>query len=209
MKNILFASICLSALIFHSGCTREPLNNLSEDESRIYITKRDETVNFASYSTFSIADSVAVIEDNQLRGRALTTVDAAYINAVRAQMQARGYTEVSRDASPDLAINVSRIYNTYTGVFSYNDYLDYYGGYWDPYYWGYSGYNYMFPTYYGFYEITEGALSIDMFDLVNASNNNIRGVWNGLVRGAGVFRTDKAETAAQILFDQSTYLRTN
>ncbi len=154
---------------------------------------------------------MAVIENNQLKGRALTSVDAAYISAVKNEMQQRGYTLVAKDEDPDLALNVNRIYNSYTGVFSYNDYWNYYGGYWDPYYWGYPGYNYWFPPVYGYYEITEGALSIDMFDLRNApaNNNNILNVWNGLIRGTGTFRENSAAPGVKILFDQSAYLQTN
>ena len=80
-----------------------------------------------------------------------------------------------------------------------------------PYYWGYPGYDYLFPSSYGYYEVTEGALSIDMFDLANAANNNnnIKGIWNGLIRGSGIFRVENANDGVKILFDQSTYLKTN
>jgi hypothetical protein len=210
MKKILSAVACTATLIYAGSCTKEPLNNLTESESRIYISNRDESVNFGSYQTFSIADSVAVIDNNQFAEMAFTAVDAAYIEAVKNQMQQKGYTLVGRNDNPDLAISVNRIFNTTTGVFSYADYWGYYGGYWDPYYWGYPGYDYMFPTAYGIYETTEGAWSIDMFDLMNADdNNNIKGIWNGLIRGPGIFRQENAEPGVKILFDQSTYLSTN
>lgn len=211
MKKILIIAVCIISLLYISQCTKEPLNNLTESEGRIYITNHDESAGYSSYSTFSIADSVAVIENNQLTGRALTAVDAAYIEAVKTQMQQKGYTLVNKDAGPDLAISVNRIFNSYTGVFNYADYWGYYNGYWDPYYWGYPGYDYLFPTSYGYYQVTEGALSIDMFDLVNAAdnNNNIKGIWNGLIRGSGIFRVENANDGVKILFDQSTYLQTN
>lgn len=210
MKKYFTPCCCMAIVLLISSCTKEPLNNLSEDEGRIYITKHDETANFGAFQTFSIADSVAVIQDNQFAGRALTAVDAAYIQAVKEQMQQKGYSLVARDANPDLAINVSRIFNSYTGVFSYGDYLNYYNGYWDPYYWGYPGYDFFFPTYYGFYQITEGALSIDMFDLMDAGTDgekDIKGIWNGLIRGSGTFKEGNAAEAVKILFDQSTYIK--
>lgn len=209
MKKYFTPFCCLTIVLLAGSCTKEPLNNLSEDEGRIYITKHDESASFGAFQTFSIADSVAVIEDNQFAGLALTSVDAAYIQAVKDQMQQRGYSLVARDADPDLAININRIFNSYTGVFSYGDYFNYYNGFWDPYYWGYPGYDFYFPGYYGFYEITEGALSIDIFDLMNAGNNNIKGIWNGLIRGSGTFRADKAANGVKILFDQSTYIQSN
>jgi hypothetical protein len=42
----------------------------------------------------------------------LTSVDAAYIEAVKTQMQQKGYTLVNKDADPDLAISVNRIFNS-------------------------------------------------------------------------------------------------
>jgi hypothetical protein len=210
MKSLIIAGCCLAVILITRGCTKEPLNNLSESEARIYITNHDESANFGTYSTFSIADSVAVIENNQLAGRDRATVDAAYIEAVKAQMQQRGYTLVARDQDPDIAININRIYNSYTGVFSYADYYGYYGGYWDPYYWGYPGYDYMFPGAVGFYEVTEGAWSIDMLDLKNAdASNNIKGIWNGLIRGSGSFNPANAADGVSKLFEQSEYLQTN
>jgi hypothetical protein len=210
MKKILITVCCAAILLYVSQCTKEPLNNLTESEGRIYITNHDGSVNFGNYQTFSIADSAAVIENNQFVGRALADVDAAYIEAVKNEMQQKGYTLVGRNENPDLALNVNRVLNSSIGVFSYADYWGYYDGYWDPYYWGYPGYDYMFPTSYGFYEVTEGALSIDMFDLKNAdANNNIKGIWNGLIRGSGTFRPENAPSGVKILFDQSSYLQTN
>ena len=52
-----------------SYCTKDPIKNLSEEESRIYITNYDTTVSFSNYKTFKLADSIAIIENNQLLGR--------------------------------------------------------------------------------------------------------------------------------------------
>ncbi|WEK37717.1 MAG: DUF4136 domain-containing protein [Candidatus Pseudobacter hemicellulosilyticus] len=206
MKSIILTISTAVSVLVLAGCSKEPLNNLTEEESRIYITNHDSTVNFGSYTTFSVADSVAVISNNRLEGKALTAYDAAIIAAVKAELQARGYTPVSKDANPDLGINISRVYNSSTGLISYPDYWGGYGGYWDPFYWGYGGYGYYFPTYYGSYTITEGALSIDALDLKDASaDKQIMGVWNGLVRGTGIFRESNAAGQAKALFDQSAY----
>lgn len=194
-----------------SSCTREPLNNLNGEEGRIYITHHDSTVNFANYSTYSISDSVAVVDNNKLTEKSRSGGDLASINAVKDQMAQRGFKLVDRDQNPDLGLSVSRVYNTYSGVVSYPDYYGYYNGFWDPYYWGYGGYDYYFPTpyYYGTYQVTEGALSVDLLDLKDArSTQKIRGIWNGLVRGTGVFQGNAA-VEVQTLFKQSSYLRTS
>src|SRR5205809_1522545 len=207
-KQLLIAVFSVCAASFF-GCTKEPLNNLNEEESRIYITNSDTTVNFGSYKTYSISDSVVVL-DNGRSYNDLTPPDQSYIDAVNKYMQQRGYTLVSKEKNPDIGIDVNRIYNTSTGYYSYDDYWDYYGGYWDPYYWGYGGYGYYIPTSYGIYQISEGAMSIDMLDLKNAgTKGSIDVIWNGLIRGEGIFNSANADPIVKALFDQSTYLQSN
>ena len=207
-KQLSFAvcAVC-TAILF--GCTKEPLNNLTEEESRIYVTNSDSTIAFSTYKTYSISDSVAVL-DNGDSYKDLKPVDQAYIDAVNKYMQQRGYMLVGKENNPDIGIDVNRIYNTSTGYYSYTDYWDYYNGYWDPYYWGYEGYGYYVPSSYGIYQITEGAMSIDMLDLKNASTKGkIDVIWNGLIRGEGIFNAANADPIVKALFDQSTYLQTN
>lgn len=204
---LMIAPVVILAVV--TGCRKEPIRNLSRAESRIYVTHSDSTVNFSNYQTFSFADSVNVIEDNQLVERALTDADAAVLHAVAVKLQALGYTQVEYSAQPDLGVNVSRIYSN-TKVVTYPDYWGDYYGYWDPGYWGYGGYAYTFPGYYGVYQIQEGGLSVDLLDLKNAAQNKaIKGIWNGLVRGTGVFDIENAESEVEALFKQSAYITTN
>ncbi|HVV05675.1 MAG TPA: DUF4136 domain-containing protein [Puia sp.] len=211
MKTIgwLTGGALLTILAFGS-CRKDPLNNLTNDESRIYITNYDTTANFSSYKTFSVTDSVDVIQDNQLYGRERSSYDSLLLAAISSSLQQRGYQLVARESSPDLAVNVARVYNTSTGVFSYGDYWDYYGDYWDPYYWGYGGYGY-YPPYYavGVYSITSGGLEIDLLDLKNASanGNKIKTIWTGLARGEQVFNQGNAASEVQALVNQSSYLK--
>ena len=192
-----------------NSCKKDPLNNLTNDESRIYITNYDTTASFSSYGTFSIADSVDVIQDNQLTGREKSAFDSTVINAVAQLMQQRGYQQVAVKSNPDLAINISRVYSTSTGVFSYGDYWDYYGGFWDPYYWGYPGYGYYDPYAVGVYTIQSGGLEIDMLDLKNATanGNKLKAIWTGLARGEQVFNRANAVNEVTALFEQSAYLK--
>ena len=189
------------------SCTKNVMNNLDPDEMPLYITKQEPSVDFSNYSTYSLADSVAVIDNDQLVERVRTDYDAAFIDAIAAQMQSRGFTRVSHADTPDLGITISRIYNDYTGIIDYSNYWGYYDGYWGSDYWGYPGYDYYFPPMYGTYTVTDGGVAIDMFDLKNAaSNNQIRQVWSGLVRGTGTFNINIVTMHAQALFDQSPYL---
>lgn len=209
MKQITI--LCAAMLsIFLTQCTKEPLNNLTQEESRIYVTNYDTAVQFSTYKTFKLADSVANIENNRLLGKSLSSNDAQFINAVSSSLTQRGYVPVSGGASADLGVTVSAITNTSTQLVDYTDYNGYYGGYWDPYYWGYSDYAYDFPTYYGIYQTGETALQVDIIDLKNAAQNGnkLDVVWSGLIRGSGIFSSAAAVQIAA-LFAQSPYLKTN
>jgi hypothetical protein len=155
------------------------------------------------------------MQDNQSAGKDLTSYDAAVISAIKAAMVSRGFQEVDRSASPDIGINVSRVYSSYTGVINYPSYWDYYGAAYDPTYWGYGGYGYYDPTYYGggyydVYQITEGALSIDALNLKDAKNDNtIHPLWSAIARGTEVFNGNNVATEIKAFFDQSPYLTTN
>jgi hypothetical protein len=118
--------------------------------------------------------------------------------------------KVDRTQNPDLGINLSRVFNTNTNVVDLSDYWNYYGGYYDPYYWGYGGYDYYYPPVYSLYQSTEAAFSIDILDLKNASSaQTIRVIWNGLIRGEGIFNNSNVQSQVQALFNQSPYLKTN
>lgn len=203
MKKIDLAMAGFIGICFIAGsCTKEPLSKLTPEESRIYITDYDSLADFSSFKTYSIADSVAVIS-NGTSPKQRTATDAAYIDAVKKYMAQSGYQLVNKDQSPDIGININRIYNTSTGLVDYSNY----GGYWDPYYWGYPGYGYYVPYTYGVYSVTEGLVSIDMFDLKNATaSGKINLIWNGLIRGEGIFSTTNADANVLALFNQSKYL---
>jgi hypothetical protein len=201
--------IALAVLAF-AGCKKDPLNNLSNEETRIYTVNYDTTANFSNYKTFSIADSAAVISNNQLIGRDFTGYDSTVIAATTRAMQQRGFTLVSKTSSPDLAVDISRVYNTSTGLFSYGDYWDNYGGYWDG-YWGYPDYGYYSPYAVGVYSIQNGGLEIDLLDLKNAAaeGNKIQVKWTGLARGEETFSTANVSSEVAALFGQSANLKTN
>lgn len=204
--NVMIAALVVVLLV---SCRKDVYDDLSESESRVYITRYDSTANFSNYATFRVADSVNVIENGQLTQRARTTYDASVIAAVRQAMAQRGYQEQTNTAvKPDIGVNIARIVNSYSGLVSYGDYWGGYGGYWDPFYWGYGGYGYYFPYTIGTYTIRQGALSIDMLDLKNpnTTNNRINTIWTGLGRGSGIFSQGNVNEIVTSLFSQSNYL---
>jgi hypothetical protein len=205
-----WALVAVAALVTVTSCTKDPMNNLTAEESRIYITNRDNTVNFGNYKTYSISDSVFVIDNNQALGPQTTATDLQLLSAVRQGLESRGYVRVARSQTPDLGINVSRLYNTTTNLVDLGGYWGGYGGFYDPFYWGYGGYGYGWPAAYGLVQSTEAMISLDMLDLKNApTNQTIRVIWNGLIRGSGIFGGEAASIGVQALFAQSPYLNTN
>lgn len=202
--------IAVIATAVLSGCTKDPLNHINDDESRLYITNHDSTADFAAYHTFSVADSVAVIVNNQLKEKSTNAFDQQLISETISRMEQQGYTWVSRDDNPDLVINISRVYNDYTGLIDYSNYYGGYYGYFDPYYWGYPGYSWYFPPIYGVYTLRDGGINLDMFDAKDAqATGELRLVWNGLIRGTGTFNEANILGNIRSLFDQSSYLRSN
>ncbi|HWV67731.1 DUF4136 domain-containing protein [Chitinophaga sp.] len=209
MKRTLFlfsAAAAVVAMVSFSSCRKDPLKDMTNEESRIYITNHDSTANFTSYSTFSIVDSVAVLtRSSDSAKKALTDYDQKLIASVTAAMQQRGYTLVNKAAKPDLAVNLTRIDNSYTNI-SWNPGWWGGGGYWDPGYWGYPGGGWYWPSYYTVYQVNEKQVAIDLFDLKNPKNNKYTAVWNALWRGSGVWSTGNIDSMVQASFAQSAYL---
>jgi hypothetical protein len=206
MKQHLLCSIIILALIQITGCRKDPLKDMTFDESRIYVTNNDPNVVYSTFSTFSISDSAGVLE-NGFFYKESTDVDLAYVNAVRSQMNARGFTEVAKDAQPDLAINLTRFYSTNTGIIDIG-YWGSYGGFYDPFYWGLGGLGYGGVPFFTTYSFTESAITLDILDLKNASETGeINIIWNGLIRGGGIFSTSTASGSVDALFNQSPYIQ--
>lgn len=208
MKTKILLLSCFVAIVGLMSCQKDHINDLSPADTAVFITNHDSTVNFSSYSTFSIPDSVAVISNNQLVDREKTAFDAQLIAAIAKNLSAKGFIRVPVQNKPDLGVTVSRIYNNYSKVVNYGDYWGYYDDYWDPWYWGYPGYSYYYPGSFGIYNITEGAIEIDMFDLKNATENNnqLKYVWNGMIRGSSTFNNNMVDSSVAALFRQSPYI---
>jgi hypothetical protein len=212
MKRTLFllsAVAVVVAMVSFSSCRKDPLDNMSGEESRIYITNHDSTANFSSYTTFSIVDSVAVLSrTNDSAVKELTDYDKQLITSVTNAMKGRGYTLVDKAAKPDMAINLTRIDNSYAAV-SWNP--GWWGGwgYWDPGYWGFPGGGWYWPPYYTVYRVNERQVAIDLFDLKDAKSNDskITAIWNSLWRGSGVWNSDNIASMVQASFAQSPYLQ--
>jgi hypothetical protein len=180
MKRLLMQTILVLAL-FQYSCIKEPdYEELSDNF--IVATNTDSLANFGSYATYYISDSVAVINNNTTDTILKNASTQKLVDAVKANMNARGYTFAAKGAKPDLGINLGIAKNTYVGVI-YSGWWDAYAGWWDPWYWGwYYPYYYPWATYYS---ITTGTVIVTMADLKNAqASQTLRIVWNAIAGGA-------------------------
>ncbi len=204
---MILSAIAVGALLF-SSCRKEPLNDMTEEESRIYVTNYDEQADFTTYNTFSIVDSVAVISNRDSK-KELTDYDIKLLGNLKSSLQARGYTLVDKSAKPDLAVNVTRIDNAYNSIGYNPGWWTGWPGYWDTGYWGYPGWNYWFPGYYTVFRYNERSVAIDLVDLKNApkENNQLTAIWNAMLRGTGVWNSSNLDSMTTAIFDQSPYLK--
>ncbi len=196
-------------LVYFSSCFKSPLNDLSNEEGRVYITNRDESAVFTSYKTFSIVDSVLIYNNNGASAQ-LTADDIALLNSIKSQMQSRGYILENKNDSPHLGINVTKIDQRFTSVI-----IDpvpggwaRLPGYWDPIYWGWGGGYYYPPSYY-VVSTREEIIFIDLLDIKNAGANNgkLNVIWNAQLRGPGVMEAYASVLGVEHAFEQSPYLK--
>ena len=196
MKKTSMMMVAISCLLAVS-CRKEPTRQLSDDESRIYITNKATGTNFGRFTTFAVRDSVLNV-DGDNRTYQLNNVDRAFIQAVRVNMRARGYTEVTTAQSPDLGLLVTRITKTSTGTIIWG------GGWGGGGWWGWG------PPLWGVttFEVREGMLAVDMGDVNKAPiQNQINLVWSGLIRGRAIFDINNATPQINQLFEQSPYIK--
>jgi hypothetical protein len=198
LKKASFLIICAS--IWLTSCTNDPINDLSDQDSQVFITNHDKSANFKSFKTFSVSDSVTVVQDNR-SGTALTQIDVALLNRIITNMQKLGYTYVAANKKPDVGLTAARITNTYLNVASTP-----YSSSWGGYYGGYYGY----PSYYT-YETSESYWAISMLDLKNADavKNQLNVIWDAQIRGSGLGNTDYIDQMVDAVFGQSTFLKIN
>jgi hypothetical protein len=136
---------------------------------------------------------------------------------VDAEMQKAGFVKVATAQEADVGITVSILkfqddvpaaYYPYAGGAGYV-------GYASPAFFGYPGYGYAFPPYYGYYQIQVGSISIEMLDLksVNiSSSNNLNVIWSAVLAGSLANGNTDENNRVRIIkaiegaFEQSPYL---
>jgi len=199
------ASLLILAAAFGiMSCSKDPISDLSTEETLVYVTNHDKAANYTQYKTFSIVDSVLVVENGQA-GTALTELDRDVLVRIMTNMEKLGYKYVRPQDKPDVGINASWISNTYLNVVS-QPLSNYYGGYW-----GGGGFGYGYPNYYQYYQTNENYWLISMLDFKNPNtvDKTFNVVWDAQIRGAGINDRQFVDTMVDSIFGQSSYLKIN
>lgn len=201
----------LLALIgLFAACQNDPLSDLTVEDSQVFITNHDQSVNFKQFKTFSIVDSVLIV-GNQGGGTSLSGTEVQFLNTIIQQMKNLGYTYVSPKEKPDVGINVAKVVNAYLNVVSQPN--PYYGNYWGGGFGGgyYPGYGYGYPSSYSYVQTREAYWYLEMLDFKNpdVQNEQYNVVWNASIRGNGLFDGVDFDTMVRSVFEQSNYLKIN
>lgn len=197
--------VCGGVVVGMSSCQRDPLKDLTTEDSQVFITNYDRSANFASYQTFSLPDSVVYLTNDRAQ-TSLTTLEQRFLDQVSQTMTSRGYRRTNTNA--DLGVAVSRINQRYVGVTS-DPYSSYYMNYWG--YGGFGSFYPYYPSYYSFYEVSDAYWQVQIVDLRNrnTANNQLNVVWQAEIRGDGIFDETSVNNILTSVFNQSTYLRSN
>ena len=213
MKNIF---ICFITLLLFSACQKDPdMDELSSDF--IVFTDYDKDVNFSSYTTYYIPDSVLIVgEGNQPRYWTENGSEGEatkIIAAVERNMHSRGYMKTSNKVNSDLGIQISYIKDV-SYFYNYNDPYWWWGypGYWGPGYWGpWDSWYYPYPIVYSY---SVGSILVEIVDLKTVAPrtpNALPLVWTsymtGLLSSSKDFNVQLAERAIDQAFAQSPYLK--
>ncbi len=185
------------------GCSRDPISDLDLADTQVYITNRSNAVDFRQFKTFSVVDSVTLIQNNG-SGKILQSTDKAMLTRIIARMVQLGYEQVLPADNPDVGINVTINNRRYDYVVTQPI-----GSYWGGYY---GGWGYGYPSYYTSYvQVSELFWVIDMLDFKHAdpSRKQVDVVWNAQIRGEGVYEDALVNNMVDGIFDQSAYLRVN
>lgn len=199
-----------------AACRDNAINDLSPQDSQVFITNYDRSVNFGNYRTFSLPDSVIVQANNQSQPSG-TPTELRFVNNVANALISRGYVRVTGSQKPDLGVAVIRVNDTYTGVTSspYSPYL--YNSWYGYGYGGFGGYYPYYPSYYSYYQVSDKYWDVQIVDLKNrpvtpggtpaTDSTQLSVIYDAQIRGDGIFDDNSVDNAVNAIFNQSPYLK--
>ena len=209
MKKIIFIS---ALALLAAACHKEPYPQDNDNEYLVY-TSPSKDVNFASFRTFDLADSLLIIGQSEKPVYSQSNEALALIQQVRTNMENLGYIYTPDNPDADLGVQMTYIIKTERYVKYYNDpywWLDY-PGYWPSGYWGnWTGFYYPYPVTYTY---TTNALLTDIVDLTGEEKEGtpLEVVWTSYIGGpaGSTLRGDiqRMKVSIDQAFAQSPYLK--
>jgi hypothetical protein len=199
--------LCVGFLAVLWSCQPEP-DTLKLLDELVVSTNRDTNIDFQNYSTFSIATDTIGFVSNRSNDTILIHTRSDYprpvLQKVIANLNAVGYSRVNKTDNPDMRINVY-VVNDYN-LFQQVIYPDYYYPSYYGYGYGYGGY---YPySYVNTYATNTGSLVVEILDLKNVSNNQVKVIWGAYMGDvySAIDVIKQSEAAIDQAFVQSPYL---
>lgn len=204
----------LLALVAFTACEKDPDLDKVENQVVTY-TQYDKSANFASAHTYYIPDSIVFVNGSNtayLDSLETTTL----INAVKENMNSRGYVQTNDKDLADLGIQLSWIETTYYYAQAHtNDWWNAYPGSWRPMYWGNWWSTWYYP-YTNIFSYTNGSLLTEMVDLSAsrlAKADGLKVIWQsysvGLLQETVNENLTMAVKGIDQAFAQSPYIKAN
>ena len=163
----------------------------------------DENVNFSTFKTYAMPDSVAHVQDTGI-STAKGQYDDLVLDQIAANMGAIGYTRVQNPDQADMLFTVAHVSQGYDMSNSYN-YGDYYG---DQYDYGSGGYYYTGSDY----QLSTGTVLMTLANHKDGDTTKESAMWLGMLNG--VTEQSFTNTSRRLIelinqaFVQSPYLGT-
>ena len=208
----LYAVLLLTLAGTLTACRDNATDGLTPQDSQVYITNYDRSVNFSQYKTFSLPDSV-LVQSNDRVAAVRGDIENQFVTNVAAALQSKGFLRVAKGQPADMGVAIIRVNNRYTGVGT-NSYGSYYSNYWlGGFGGGLGGYGYnpYYPSYYT-YQVSEQYWEIQMVDLKNRppatgpDQVQLSVIFDATIRGGDVATTQDVDVATTAIFAQSPYL---
>lgn len=208
MKKILLIT---AVIMMAAACHKEPYGD-NDNEYLVY-TSPGKNVDFTSYRTFDLADSLLIIGSGSKPQYSQSDNALELIQKVRTNMENYGYIYTPDDPDADLGIQMTYVVKTERYVQYYHDpywWLDY-PGYWSPGFWGnWTGFHYPYPVSYTY---STNSLMIDMVNLTSPQGKDeaLEVIWSAYIGGPAGFSLeydiDRMEDSIDQAFAQSSYLK--
>jgi len=189
-----------------------PYSTTNVDDYDVVVTTFDKDVNFSSFKTFSMPDSVVKLKGDI---EVSDDYDALMLLLVRQNMENLDYTYIEYDTTapkPDVIMAVGVVATkttTISGGWGYPGWG--WGGGW----WGYPGYGWYYPPYYQVSSYSTGTVFVQMADPDEADpdEETIPVYWfarmNGLLRSSDSATESVIKKTINQAFEQSPYLGTD